>query len=109
MIPCRTRYVSYSCTHLAEPGRVELKSLSVATLAIAASTSGNDSLVSLDAREDVRDERQEERHVLGDKLGHVHVAQRSHRQEKGSDFSGLARFEAPIVRSTERMFRRPKS
>ena len=29
--------------------------------------------------------------------------------KKGSDFSGFARLEAPMVRSTERMLRRPKS
>ena len=38
-------------------------------------------LLGLEAGEEVLDQREEERHVLGDELGEVHVAQRAHQQQ----------------------------
>mmetsp|Transcript_14055 Transcript_14055/g.57079 ORF Transcript_14055/g.57079 Transcript_14055/m.57079 type:complete len:672 (+) Transcript_14055:7076-9091(+) len=65
---------------LGEPRRVELEALLGGNLGHRSLDVGENSLVRLGPGEDVVDERQEEWHVLGDELGHVHVAKGSHRQ-----------------------------
>ena len=81
---------------------------SVATLAIAASTSGNVALSAFEAREDVVDEGQNS--VTSSATNLDMFMSRSVRIARyTSDLSGLLRFEEPIVRNTDRIFRRPKS
>ena len=65
---------------LGEPRGVELQALLGGNLGHRGFDVGEDSLVSLDTGEDVVDEGEEQGNVLGDKLGHVHVAEGSHRQ-----------------------------
>ncbi len=108
MIPCRTWYVSYSCTHLLSQVGCSCRPLAVATAAIAASTSGN---VALSAFVPGKMSSMRDRNSVTSSATNLDMfMSRSVRIARyTSDLSGLLRFEEPIVRNTDRIFRRPKS
>mmetsp|Transcript_9300 Transcript_9300/g.39101 ORF Transcript_9300/g.39101 Transcript_9300/m.39101 type:complete len:245 (+) Transcript_9300:7149-7883(+) len=108
MIPWRTWYVSYSCTHLASQVGCSCRPLAVATLAIAASTSGN---VALSAFVPGKMSSMSDRNSGTSSATNLDMfMSRSVRIARyTSDLSGLSRLDEPMVRRTDRMFRRPKS
>mmetsp|Transcript_29254 Transcript_29254/g.72343 ORF Transcript_29254/g.72343 Transcript_29254/m.72343 type:complete len:245 (+) Transcript_29254:3147-3881(+) len=108
MMPWRTWYVSYSCTHLDSQLGCSCSPLEVTTLAIAASTSGNTALSAL-----MPGKMSSMREINSGTSSATNLdmfMSRSVRMtRKISDFSGFSRFEDPMVRSTDRMLRKPKS
>ena len=110
MIPCLTWYVSYSCTHFASQLGCSCRPFLVATSRIAASTSGNTALSAsmpgkMSPMRDLNRGTSSATNLDMFMSRSVRIARYS------SDFFGslFARFVAPIVRKTLRMFRKPKS
>mmetsp|Transcript_18328 Transcript_18328/g.62278 ORF Transcript_18328/g.62278 Transcript_18328/m.62278 type:complete len:245 (+) Transcript_18328:5188-5922(+) len=108
MMPWRTRYVSYSCTHLESHVGCSCRPASRATAFIASSTSGKTALSALRPgnRSSIRDRKSGTSSATNLDM---FMSRRVRITRNVSDLSGLARLEEPIVRSTERMLRRPKS
>lgn len=57
------------------------KATATANLLKGSRNVGELSTVSLEAREEILNEREEEWHILGDKFAHVHITKRPHHQE----------------------------
>lgn len=108
MMPWRTWYVSYSCTHLDSHEGCACSPRSFTCLATAASTSSKVALSAFTPgnRSSMRDRKRGTSSATNLDM----FMSRSVRITRYvSLFSGLARLEEPMVRSTDRMLRSPKS
>mmetsp|Transcript_14309 Transcript_14309/g.34772 ORF Transcript_14309/g.34772 Transcript_14309/m.34772 type:complete len:245 (-) Transcript_14309:214-948(-) len=108
MIPCLTWYVSYSWTHLASHCGWSWRPLAVATLAMAASMSGKTALSALMPGK-ISSMRERKSGTSSATNLDMFMSRRVRMARKISDLSGFSRLDEPMVRSTERMLRRPKS